>query len=193
MRAHLLAAIGLCVSLAAAPLLSQPADPQSLPLKFAAFAVSLGGPNTRSGTAQVEIAIERWSTEAERQRLLDALKKGQDNLLDTLRELRPVGHIRTPETLAYDLRYASQAPGEDGGQRLFLATDRPIGFWEAVNRPRSIDYPFTFIELRVNTDGEGEGKLSIATKVRASRDGRHIELENYGAQPVMLNEVRRTN
>jgi hypothetical protein len=127
------------------------------------------------------------------QRLLEALNKGQDALLEAVRELRPVGHIRTPESLAYDLRYASQVPGEDGGQRLFLATDRPIGFWEARNRPRIIDYPFTFIELRVDKNGEGEGKLSLATKVRASHNGRQIELENYAAQPVMLNEVRRAN
>jgi hypothetical protein len=162
-------------------------------VRFTAFAVSLGGPHTRSGTALVEIAIERWSTDRECERLLEALKKDQDELLETLRELRPVGWIRTPESLAYDLHYANQVPGEDGGRRIFLATDRPISFWEAVNRPRTIDYPFTFIELRMDNQGEGEGKLSLATKVIVSDNGRYVELENYAAQPVQLNEVRRTN
>jgi hypothetical protein len=46
-----------------------------------------------------------------------------------------------------------------------LITDRRIGFWEAANQPRSIDYPFTFIDIRLNRDGEGEGKMSLATKV----------------------------
>jgi hypothetical protein len=79
--------------------------------------------------------------------------------------------------------------GEDGGRRIFLATDRPIGFWEAVNRPRSINYPFTFIELRMYEDGRGEGKLSLATTVIAS--GPIVELENWAAQPVQLNQVRK--
>jgi hypothetical protein len=38
-------------------------------------------------------------------------------------------------------------------------------------------------------DGEGEGKLSLATKVIAS--GRIVQLENYAAQPVQLNQVRK--
>lgn len=158
--------------------------------RFTAFAVSLGGPRTASGTAQVEITIDRWSSDHARQRLVEALKKGQDALLDTLRDLEPVGRISTPGSLAYDLHYANQEPTSDGGRRIFLATDRPIGFWEAANRPRSFQYQFTFIELRMNGEGEGEGKLSLATKVISSDDGRFVQLENYAAQPVQLNQVR---
>jgi hypothetical protein len=58
-----------------------------------------------------------------------------------------------------------------------------------VNRPRTVDYPFTFIELHLNRDGEGEGKLSLATRVTSSRDGRFVQLENYDTQPVQLNKV----
>lgn len=180
----------LSVSIAATSLVAgQQKDSNELPQRFSAFAVSLGGPTTRSGTAQVEIVINRWSTGAERERLIEALKKGQDALLDTLRDLKPVGSISTPGNLAYDLHYANQTAGEDGGRRIFLATDRPIGFWEAANRPRTIDYPFTFIEMRMK-GGEGEGRLSLATKVTASDDGSYVELERYGAQPVMLNQVK---
>ena len=112
-------------------------DRSELPERFSAFAISLGGPRQPSGTATVDIVINRWSTDAERERLLEALKKNQDALLDTLRDLPPVGSIRTPGNLAYDLHYANQGTGEEGERRIFLATDRPIGFWEASRRPRS--------------------------------------------------------
>jgi hypothetical protein len=62
-------------------------------------------------------------------------------------------------------------------------------FRELVNRPRTVDYPFTFVELRLDNEGKGEGKLSLATQVTASRDGRVVHLENYEAQPVFLNKV----
>jgi len=104
----------------------------------------------------------------ERDRLFTVFKeKGADALLDALRDTKRVGYIRTPDSLAYDLRYARQMPGEDGDRRIVLATDRPIGFWEASRRPRSIDYPFTLIELRMDGSGEGVGKLSVATKSRS--------------------------
>ena len=72
-----------------------------------------------------------------------------------------------------------------------LATDRPVGFWEAVNRPRSIDYPFTIIELHLNADGEGEGKLSLATKIVADKESKTVVLEDYANQPVLLTSVKR--
>ena len=66
--------------------------------------------------------------------------------------------------------------GDD--ERIVLVTDRPIGFWEAKNQPRVADYPFTVIELRIKPNGEG--KLSVATKITADPEGRGIVLENYG-------------
>ena len=182
----------LTISVFAGPISAQSGSQQTLPARFTAFAVSTGDAVSNTVASQVEITIDRWSSTAESGRLMAILKeKGADALLDALQDLKSVGSIKTPGNLAYDLRYALVQPGEDGGHRIFLATDRPISYWEAVNRPRTVDYPFTFIELRVNTDGEGEGKLALATKVTASKDGSTIELENYQTQPIQLNQVRR--
>jgi len=161
--------------------------------KFTAFAVNLDGTAIApTGAGVVEILVERYSTDAERDRLLEALmEKGPEKLLDTLQSLPRVGYIRTPNSIGYDLHYARKAPLPEGGERVTLATDRYIGFWEAANRPRTIDYPFTVIELRLNPDGVGEGKMSIATKITMDKDKKQIELENYGTQPVLLNNVRR--
>jgi hypothetical protein len=179
------------LSLVAGFLFPAAAQTSREPAKFTAVALSTGGPRTRPVATQLDIVIERWSTEAERERLMNALERGQDEMLETLQDLRPVGYIRTPGNLGWDLHYAHAVPGEDGGRRIFIATDRPIGSWEAVHRPRSFNYPFTFIELRMNSEGEGEGKLSRATRVEASDDGRFIQLEHYGTQPVELTQVRR--
>lgn len=163
-----------------------------LPLDLTAFAVSTGGVRTAPVASAVEITIKRWSTSAETQRLQTLLKeKGPERLLDALQDVKSVGTIRTPNSLAYDLRFAAIEPGEDGGTRIFLATDRPVSYWEAVNRPRVSDYPFTFIELRLDKNGDGVGKLNLATKVSLSKDGKMIELENFDSQPISLNEVHR--
>jgi hypothetical protein len=157
---------------------------------FTAFAVNISNVGPTRATP-IDIVIERWSSDAERDRLFAIFKeKGPDDLLDALRDTKRVGYIRTPDSLAYDLHYARQMPAEDGGRRIVLATDRPISFWEATRRPRSIDYPFTLIELRLDDNGEGVGKLSIATKI--TLEGNVMVLENFANQPVMLNNVRKT-
>ena len=134
------------------------------------------------------MSVDRWSTEAERAALVAVLRdKGPEALLDALQGMRSVGRIRTPDSLGYDLHYAQQTPGPDGGRRIVIATDRPIGFWEARNRPRSYDYPFTVIQLELDADGRGKGTLSVATKIRAYRDV--VELEDFASAPIMLTNV----
>lgn len=161
---------------------------QHPPEDFTALAVAMGnvGPSQPS---TVEISITRWSTDEERSRLVTVLvEKGADALLEALRDNEPVGRIRTPDSVGYELRYAHQEPLDGGGRRIVIATDRPIGFWEARERPRSADYPFTTIEMRIKPNGKGEGKLSIATKVIPV--GKTIYLEDYGTQPVTLTNVQ---
>jgi len=161
---------------------------QSGPERFTALAVNM----ERGGSGPVEIVVNRSSTEGERDRLLQTLlDNGPDKLLDVLRDMPRVGYIRTPESIGYDIHYARRAPLPDGGERVVLVTDRRIGFWEASNRPRSIDYPFTVIELHLNPDGEGEGKISVATKITADKENKIVTLENYATQPVLLQSVKR--
>lgn len=152
-------------------------------------AVAIVNNNLGSGAGTVQIQITRWSTGQELTTLVETLlKKGPEALLATLRDNRSTGIIKTPDSLGYDLRFAQQTPGEDGGRRIVVATDRPISFWEAKNQPRTMDYPFTIIQMHIGRDGRGKGTMSYATKVVAHDNT--IELENFASAPVMLTEVR---
>jgi hypothetical protein len=164
------------------------------PLRLTAFAVNLGvtpdrRPSGQSGT--VLINIDRWSTPEERTSLLQTFRdKGPDGLLAALQENPRVGNIRTPDSVGWSVHYAHYVPAEDGGWQIFLATDRRIAFWEAANNARTLDYPFTLAEIHLGPDGNGEGRLSIATKVTLSQDGKTIRLENYASEPVRLQSVK---
>lgn len=162
------------------------------PEKFTAFAVDMNNTSPRNNTTSIDMTITRWTTDAERGQLRETLSKGENALLSALQKLPPAGYINTPGSLRYDLRYARQEPQGDGGQMITLATDRYIRAWEAFHQPRSIDYPFTIIQLKVDKNGNGVGKASIATKITQKKDGT-IELENFETQPVMLNDVHLLN
>jgi len=174
--------------------------------RFSAFAVDLGVPSggidvpappgkrvPESGKAgPVEFVIERYSSDAERDRLMKVLiDQGPEKLLSTLQGLPRIGYFRTPNATAYDLKFARKVPGEDGGEVITMATDRYIGFWEARNRPRSIDYPFTLVEVRLGPEGTGEGKMSLAARITYDKKNNTMVLEDYKSQPIMLNKVKR--
>lgn len=164
------------------------AQTNGTPERFTATAVNMD----RGGAGTLEIVVSRWSTDAERSKLVQTLlDKGENRLLDALQSAKKVGYIRTPSSIGWDLHYAHRRPLPDGGEQVVIATDRPIGFREAANQPRSIDYPFTVIEMHLNADGEGQGTMSVATKVMADKETGSIQLENYGTTPVMLTSVKR--
>jgi hypothetical protein len=173
---------------AAVSLWSSRARAQTLgePEEFTATAIVNN--NLASGAGMVLIRVTRWSTDAERTRLIQTLQqKGADSLLDELKKMPSVGTIRTPDSLGYDLRYARETPAAEGGRQIVVATDRPIGFWEAVHQPRTIQYPFTVLQMQMDKDGKGKGTLSYATKI-IEHNGT-VELENYATQPAMLTEI----
>jgi hypothetical protein len=151
-------------------------------------AIAIANDNLGAGAGVVQMQITRWSSEAESERLVNTLlEKGPEKLLEELRRNPPVGMIKTPDSLGYPLRYAFQMPTDGGGRRIVLATDRPISFWEAWNRPRVSDYPFTVIQMEMGRDAMGTGTMSYATRIRAY--GKTIELENFTTAPVMLTEI----
>jgi hypothetical protein len=163
-------------------------EPPAITLR--AFAVNMtGGGRARAGT--IDIVVDRWSTDDERNKLRDALvEKGEDALLRAVQHVKPrAGFIRTSQSLGWDIQYAREIPTPDGGRRIILATDRPVSFFEARNRPRSSDYQFLLIEIRLNKDGKGEGKMATAAKITYDQDTRTVEIENYASEPVRLTQV----
>jgi len=177
-------------AISSATLLTLAASAQTMgsPERYAATAI-----NMNSGRAgNIDITVDKWSTDKDRDKLMTVMSdKGPEKLLDALQDLPRVGHFGAPGNLSWDIHFARKVPLPDGGERVVLATDRRIGFWEAANQPRSIDYPFTVIELRLNRDGEGEGKMSVATKVIYDKEQNMLTLENYDIQPVQLTSVKR--
>jgi len=162
-----------------------------LPERYRAFAVNLSTQNL-GGPTTVDIVIERWSTDAEEARLVEAFQKSSDDLLTALQAIQPrAGFIQLPGETGLDIQYTNQAKGEDGGWQIVIVTDRRIGFQEAADRPRTIDYPFTLIEMHVNDDGVGEGRASVYTKITWDAETRTLELENYGSAPVRLQQIKK--
>ena len=195
-RTHLIVAALAAAVFALAP---ASARAQNEKLDISAFAINMSNIATGSN-AVVQINIDSWSTPEERELLITTMvEKKPTDLLKALQKLPVRGRFRIPTarqpdphhlSLGLDIHYAWQTPLPEGGRRIVLATDRYIGFNEARNQPRSIDYPFSLIEMRVDKDGKGQGKMAVATKIDFDKDKKVVQIENYGSEPVRLNEIR---
>lgn len=179
----------------AAPLLAQqPTAPDAPspknPIRYSGFAVS----EQQGQAGQIDITVERWTTEAERKRVLELVagsefrSGGQDKLLQALQQITPrTGFIRAPNSIGWDLKYAWKSTLPDGTTQIVVATDKPVSVLSATVSTRVLDYPFTLIEIRMGKDNKGEGRILAATAVSV-KDGK-LALESYGLEPVKLTTV----
>jgi hypothetical protein len=193
MRQLLLGAIicSAAVTLVSAQQQSAAQLANNAPETFTANAVDISNMRARAVATSVDIHIDRYSTDQERDKLMSVFEtKGQDALLDALQHLPVVGYVRTPTSLRYDIHFARQIPQAEGGRKVILLTDRHMAMWEVMNQTRTVDYPFTLVELQLGPDDRGVGKASIATKITKGDHG-VIELENFANVPVALNDVRK--
>ena len=126
------------------------------------------------------------------------MPKGQDDLVRALQKAPVKGRINIPGwkgpdpqnyRLGWDLRYAWHEALPDGGDRIVIATDRQMSFREVTNNPRTTDYPFLLIQIHVNKDGKGEGKMAAFTQITFDKKKNVMVIENYGTEPVRLNNI----
>jgi hypothetical protein len=178
--------IGLLAVLPAAPAC---AEAPELPLRLSAVAANVSNVG-RAGMARLDITVNRWSTDEERATLFEALKDpARRSLPNALFDREPVGRIREIQGTGEDLRYSRIIPTENG-QQIILATDRPLGFMEAMRSSRTTDYNVTLVILNLNQDLEGEGQLLVGAELSWDEEKNQITIEHFASQPVRLTTVK---
>ena len=199
MRSRLVAAgLAALVLSSLPPLLG--ADVPPPPFLMRAFVVNMTNVNVPRGNAGImQIRITGWSPAATRQRLIDTfLARKQDGLLSALQKEKSKGRMSLPNwqgpdpqnyRLGWDIRYAALSKTDEGGDRIVIATDRQMSMWEVRERPRSYDYPFTLMEIRIPKEGKGEGRAFGATQILFDKKKNQIVLEQSSAGEIRLNEI----
>jgi len=142
----------------------------------------------------VDMYVEKFTTQEETLELLKILdENGQDALVRRL-EKRDIGSVNIPSGSGpqggrVGLSVARKIESETGTIiRLFTA--RPMTFLERYRGGRSQDYPIGLIELMLDKDGNGQGAVVAAAKVKITKEGR-LELESLGNQYIKITNVRR--
>ena len=140
------------------------------------------GTSTQMGKmVNVNIHINQFSTEEDRQALIDAFKnKRQDGLIDALDDMKGRGRISTPYGTGNEIKYIMELPPEKGRRHIRLVTDRRISFGEAYASTRSKEYSVGAIDLFLTPDGkDSDGQALPACKLKINKKTQQLEVETY--------------
>jgi hypothetical protein len=132
------------------------------------------GTSTQLGqNVSVKVIIYEFSTEDERQILVDAFKKGQNQgLVNALTKMKSVGRIAITGTLGYDLSFIRLMPTPTG-RKIRFVTNRQIRFGEAFYDTQTTAYNLTAGEIEINDSDKGKsmGTLFPAAQLVINKEG----------------------
>ena len=137
---------------------------------------------------QFALRIERLTSTQDVNRYLEELKRGGQNGLMKAIEGKKVGSVQIGTNLARDAN-AIWVTDEGEGKKITVLFDRWKGFGELRRGSRSLDYPFTYIEIFLDEKGKGEGTLIPAARVRF-KSPESIDVENFGIYPARLMNLK---
>ena len=132
------------------------------------------GTSTQLGkNVSVKVTIYEYSTEEDRQILIEAFKKGQNQgLVNALTKMKAVGHIAITGTIGYDLSFIRLIPTPTG-RKIRFVTNRLVRFGEAYYNTQTKAYNLTAGEIEINdTDKDKSGGvLYPASQLVINKEG----------------------
>jgi hypothetical protein len=157
--------------------------------------------NMESGSgSKIAIQIFQWSSDTDRQRVLQTLssneEKKPDELTKALAALPTIGYIWASGPAGYALKYAHRLAEPGGAERVVVMTDRPLGSlehpaWKISGQTAEPVKPYTVVELQLDAKGRGRGKMSLTTPVTTDEATKAISVTNYDSAPTLLMDVQR--
>jgi hypothetical protein len=144
--------------------------------------------STRTVTRPFTLIINNRTTDSDMTGLVEILQSGGQDALKRELDDRDIGRFSLGTSVGVPIgAVLVDREGSDTRIRVFFT--RNIGFGELRRGLRSVDYPFGYLELRLDQRGSGEGTIIPAAKLRfRGRDT--IEVEDFGTFPGRLMGIR---
>lgn len=148
---------------------------------------------TDAGAAatRVHIQIDRYTLEADRKTMTDALAHaGYGAFVQAVRKAPAVGYIEIGTT-KFIVRWAREQPAGKG-RTISLVTEGPMYFvgGGAVDAKPREAYQLAVVQLTIDDLGLGTGTMAAAAKVKPDGKG-GVVIEDYAEEPIKLTSVHR--
>jgi len=132
------------------------------------------GTSTQLGrVVSVKVTIYEYSTDEDRQILIESFKKGQNQgLVNALTKMKSVGRIAITGTVGYDLSYIRLVPTPTG-RKIRFVTNRVLRFGEAYYNTQTTAYNLTAGEIEINDSDKDKsaGVLYPAAQLVINKEG----------------------
>jgi hypothetical protein len=136
----------------------------------------------------IRVRLERLTADDRVGDLVRVARENGESALRRALETESVGRLEINGRLGDPIAYARRIEDADGVHLLLIA-ERSLSLREIFGNRRSVDYPFTVVEIDLAADGSGSGNFYGAARIRPRKDG-EIELDGLSPLPARLLAVK---
>jgi hypothetical protein len=146
-----------------------------------------------AGAGYVDIHINKYSTDKEREALMTAFKSGgYPALVTALRQAPTVGTVKVGGD-TFEVRWAREQRSGENRRTITVVTDKPMLFVGGGNvnaKPRE-GYDLAVMQFDMDDSGVGNGTMAAAAKIKPGGPN-GFELDDYADQPIKLVSISRS-
>ena len=155
---------------------------------YSGTAIGTGG-SVGGKTIQFNFRITQYTTDEEVQNFAQLVKdKGTDGLRRVL-EKEDKGRINAVGSTGNQIAVARKR--QEGADTIItIVTARTMPFLELYNGGRTTDYPFGYLQVKLDANGQGAGQIMAAARIRFDKKKGQYEIESFGNQYLKATNIR---
>jgi hypothetical protein len=164
------------------------AQDQTPPQAYTGVAMGTGG-SVGGKTISFDFRVTQYTTDEELQNFAQLVKdKGTDALRRAL-EKEDKGRISAVGSTGNQIAVARKR--QQGSETIItIVTARNMPFVELNNNGRTTNYPFGYLQVKLDSTGKGSGQIMAAARIRFDKKKGQYEIESFGNQYIKATNVR---
>jgi hypothetical protein len=140
-------------------------------------------------TMLFDFRITQYTTDDEVQNFAQLVKDKGTNALRLALEKEDKGRINAVGSTGNQIAVARKR--QEGADTIItIVTARNMPFIELYRNGRTTDYPFGYLQVKLDSTGKGTGQIMVAARIRFDKKKGHYEIESYGNQYIKATNVR---
>jgi hypothetical protein len=164
------------------------AQDKTLPEAYSGVAMGTGG-SVGGKTISFDFRVTQYTTDEELQNFAQLLKDQGSDALRRALEKEDKGRISAVGSTGNQIAVArKRLNGAD--TIITIVTARTMPFVELYRNGRTTDYPFGYLQVRLDSAGKGVGQIMAAAKIRFDKKKGQYEIESFGNQYIKATNVR---
>lgn len=164
------------------------AQEKESPQAYSGVAVGTGG-SVGGKTIMFDFRIAQFTTDEELQTFAQLVKDQGTEALRRALEKENKGRINAVGSTGNQIAVARKR--QQGSDTIItIVTARNMPFIELYRGGRTTDYPFGYLQVKLDATDKGTGQIMAAAKIRFDKKKGQYEIESFGNQYIKATNVR---